>query len=403
VSPLRAVFSCVVSVWMLALAMSAHAQTTSAQQSQVFGKVIKEVFSTGGDGDANVSSCVNGNGAGFAFHMNPVGNLRARCEATGVDLANGPGGSTTALTNESTPSKERLYQKAVGAWNLYVSADYEHFQKQLTEFEPAYKNYIWRGAIGADYLLNNVTLGGALRYIHDNGQFSGSGEFNPNFENNSYGAVLYLNTAPTESSFLSASVQYLRQNFQLERSVFFDLQNSGASREFIGNTQGHPDGNEYEMQVIGGYDFHFGSLSLGPTLALDYLYDRISDYSESGNTGLELRYTNQQQQSFTTKLGAHASYAISTSFGVIIPQIAGEYVHEFLDDQHKTDFTFVEDLAQVGFTFNNDKPDRDYFTANAGVILQLGHGIAPFVNFRTLLGYNAETSRQVTVGARFEF
>jgi uncharacterized protein YhjY with autotransporter beta-barrel domain len=394
-------------VLLVLSAAHARGQTTSVQKTQVFSGVIKEVFSQGGkDGllhDPNGSSCTDGGDGEFGFHMNPVGTLRVRCATNGANLSGGSGGSTTALTNESSPSKERLIEKAVGAWNLYVSADYEHFQKQETEFEPAYKNYIWRGAVGADYLLESVTFGGALRYIHDNGNFSGSDQFNPNFENNSYGAVLYVNTAPMENSFLSASVQYLRQNFDLERAVFFDEQNSGASKEFIGNVQGHPYGNEYEMQLTGGYDFHFGSVSLGPTLALNYLYDRISDYSESGNTGLELRYTNQEQQSLTTKLGAHASFAISTSFGVIIPQVAGEYVHEFLDPQRKTDFTFVQDLNQVRFTFQNDRPDRDYFTANAGVVLQLAHGVAPFVNFRTLLGYNAETSRQVTAGARFEF
>jgi outer membrane autotransporter protein len=381
--------SCLVGLLTALVPSWAHGQV---QSSQVFSDVIREVFASGGG-----VSCGD-----FNLNPNPAGTLVNRCNVAGTNLAGGSGGSTTALTNESSPAKERLVEKAVGAWNLYVSADYEHFQKQETEFEPGYKNYIWRGAMGADYLIRSVTLGGAFRYIHDNGNFGGSGDFNPDFETNSYGAVFYVNTAPTENSYLSGSVQYLRQNFSIGRAVFFDVNGTGV-RSFIGAVHGHPNGNEYEMQLAGGYDFHFDSVSIGPSIALNYLYDRIDDYSESGSTGLELRYSNQHQQSLATKLGGHGSIAISAPFGVILPQVFGEYVHEFLDPQRKTDFSFVEDRNQVRFTFENDKPDRDYFNVGAGVVLQLAHGIAPFVSFRTLLGYNHETSRQVTAGARFEF
>ena len=328
----------------------------------------------------------------------------ALCDAGGTNLVGNSGGSTTALSNDSNPAKERLFEFEAGSLNVFISADYEHFQKQTTRFEPAYKNYIWRGAIGADYLLDGVTIGGALRYAHDNGKFGGSGS--PGFETNAYGLVVYSHYVPADNAFVSGSFGYMRQNFDIERAVFFDPDGTGDPTippAFLGITRGKPNGNEFQVQVNGGYDFRSESITVGPILGVNYLYDDIDNYHERGNTGLELKYSDMEEQSLTSRLGAQGSIAISTTFGVIVPQVTGEYVHEFMDPQRKTEFRFVEDAAKVRFRFQNDKPDRDYFEVGAGVVLQLADGIAPFVSFRTLLGYNQYASRQVTAGARFEF
>jgi uncharacterized protein YhjY with autotransporter beta-barrel domain len=361
-------------------------------RAQVFDQVIESIF------NGQPANCQE------SFEMSPTGALATLCEAGGTNLVGNSGGSVSALSNESNPAPERLYEKEVGSLNVFFSADYEHFQKQTTRFEPAYKNYIWRGAVGADYAQDAVTVGGALRYIHDNGKFGGSGS--PGFETNSYGLVLYGNYAPSERSFVSGSVGYMRQNFDIERAVFFDPDGTGDPTippGFLGVTRGKPNGNEFQAQVNGGYDFRFDSFTIGPTLGVNYLYDDIDNYSERGSTGMELKYSDLEEQSLTSRLGGHGSVAISTSFGVIVPQVTGEYVHEFMDPQRKTEFRFVEDAARVRFRFQNDKPDRDYFEVGASVVLQLADGIAPFVSFRTLLGYNQYASRQVTAGARFEF
>jgi uncharacterized protein YhjY with autotransporter beta-barrel domain len=360
-------------------------------RAQVFNDVIESIFNGTPD---NCST----------FGMVPTGALAGLCQAGGVNLVGSSGGSTTALTNDSNPAKERLIEFEAGSLNVFVSADYEHFQKRTTRFEPEYKNYIWRGALGADYLVDGITIGGALRYAHDNGKFGGAGS--PGFETNAYGLVLYSHYAPAENAFVSGSVGYMRQNFDIERAVFFDPDGTGDPTippGLLGVTRGKPNGNEFRVQVNGGYDFRFNSITVGPIVGANYLYDDIDDYSERGSTGMELEYSDMEEQSLTSRLGAHGSVAISTTFGVIVPQVTGEYVHEFLDPQRKTEFRFVEDAAQVRFRFENDEPDRDYFEVGAGVVLQLADGIAPFVSFRTLLGYNQHTSRQVTAGARFEF
>jgi uncharacterized protein YhjY with autotransporter beta-barrel domain len=326
--------------------------------------------------------------------LNPTGNLATRC-VTGIPGASR--GSTTALTNDSSPALERRVEKLMGPWNLYVAGDYENFHKRVTTFEPGYDNDIWRGALGADYgVSNSLLIGGALRYAHEDGDFRGAG----NFDSDAYGFLLHANYLPAEKFFLDTSFGYMRKNASMRRAVFF---NSGAGSVNIGNARGKPDSNEFQAGVNGGYDFNFQNVTVGPRLGLNYKHDHVDGYREKGSTGLEFSYNDQNQNSLTTNLGVHGSVAISTSIGVLVPQVALEYLHEFLDPQRKIRFKFAEDLNSLTFKFENDRPDRNYFNLGGGLVLQLARGIAPFVNYRALVGYRDQSSHRVTAGVRIEF
>lgn len=340
--------------------------------------------------DDVISGVILGGCAG----LNPTGNLAARC---GAGIPGASGGSTTALSAESTPAQEKQYQRVIGPLNLYFSGDYERYHKNVTTFEPGYTNDIWRALLGADYSLNNNFLfGGGLRYAHDNGDFKGGG----NFDMDSYGFIVHANYIPAPDWFLDTNAGYLRKNSSVTRAVFFD---SGAGNAFIGNARGKPDGNEFQYGVNGGYDYHFQNVTVGPRAALGYTYNQIDSYGEHGNTGLELNYKSQTEHSLTSTLGAQGSIAFSTGIGVIVPQLVAEYLHEFLDPQRRIGFRFAEDLNGVAFRFENDKPDRNYFNLGAGVVFQLAHGIAPFINYRALVGYTDHSSHRVTAGVRVEF
>jgi outer membrane autotransporter protein len=348
----------------------------SSALAQRFDDVISNVF---------IGACAG---------LSPTGNLAARC---GAGISGASGGSTTALTNDSSPALERRVEKLMGPWNLYVAGDYENFHKQVTTFEPGYNNNIWRGALGADYgLSNSLLLGGALRYAHEDGDFRGGGDF----DSNSYGFLLHANYLPTAKFFLDTSFGYMRKNSSIRRAVFFD---AGAGSVNIGSARGKPDSNEFQAGLNGGYDFSFQNVTVGPRLGLNYKHDQIDAYREKGSTGLELKYNDQNQNSLTTNLGVHGSVAISTSIGVLVPQVALEYLHEFLDPQRKIRFKFAEDLNSLTFKFENDRPDRNYFNLGGGVVLQLARGIAPFVNYRALVGYRDQSSHRVTAGVRIEF
>ena len=303
------------------------------------------------------------------------------------------GGSTTALSNENAPVDERKIQHLIGPFNVFVSGEYERFDKNLTTFEPAYKTDIGRVLVGADYSFNDrVLIGGGLKYARDSGHFNGGGSF----DTDSYGPLLYTNFVPIPKLFIDATTGYMRKNHFISRAV-------SVNSNPLGFTRGNTDANEFKVGVNGGYDFSFQSITIGPRLGLNYRRTNIDGYRERGNTGQELIYDSQHENSLRSTLGAFGSIAISTGFGVLVPQTTVEYEHEFEDPQRTIKFRLAGDPALGKFRFKNDPPDRNYFKLGFGIVAVLPHGISPFLNYRALLGYNNQSSHIVTVGLRVGF
>jgi outer membrane lipase/esterase len=166
---------------------------------------------------------------------------------------------------------------------------------------------------------------------------------------------------------------------------------------------GDTDGDEFNVEVKGGYNHRFENITVGPRLGLNYRRTEIDGFQERGGSVLNLIYNSQHENSLTSVLGMFGSVAINTGFGVLIPQTTLEYVHEFLDPQRKITFRFRDDLNRTPFRFQNDPPDRNYFNLGAGILAQLPHGFAPFLNYRALVGYKDQLSHTVSAGLRIEF
>ena len=305
-------------------------------------------------------------------------------------------GSTTALSRESSPVEERKVQRLVGSLSLFLSGEYERFDKNVTKFEPGYKTDTGRATIGADYSFNNdrFVIGGAFKYARDDGNFKGGGRF----DTDSYGPLLYANFVPAPKFFIDAAAGYTRKNYFISRAASVNVT--------TGTLAGDTDGNEFKVGMNSGYDFNFQNITIGPRLGLHYKRTNIDGYRERGSTGLtglELVYDSQSENSLTSVLGFYGSVAISTGFGVLVPQTTVEYVHEFQDPQRRIRFGLAGDPTVGKFSFQNDPPDRNYFNLGVGIAAVLPHGFSPFVNYRALVGYKDQSSHAVTAGLRVKF
>ena len=121
------------------------------------------------------------------------------------------------------------------------------------------------------------------------------------------------------------------------------------------------------------------------------------------STGIELIYDDQNVVSLTSTVGVFASMAISTGFGVLVPQAGAEYVHEFANDQRSVGFTFVDLTGRPRFLFQTDPPDRNFFNIGVGAVAVFSRGLSAYVNVRQLLGYSDRTATTVTIGLRNQF
>jgi len=329
----------------------------------------------------------------------------------GTGAGSSSGGSVgsegSAISDEQRQLFRRLRQRQQGAASadpanplgigVFVTTEYEKFNQDNTRFETGFDRDTVGMSFGADYLLRNgLILGAAFTYAHDFGNYDGVGG---GFDHNSYGILAYGSVQPIANMFIDAVAGYTRTDYNFDRRASITL----ATVSVAGSTHGDTNGNEWRIGVNSGYDFVFGAFTVGPRLGVLYRETTMNDFKESGNTGLELAYSNQNIQSLTLRPGVYGSYAFSTSWGVVIPQMTLEYVHEFLDDQRSVQFSFVQDPQNRRFLFETTPPDRDYMNLGVGVSIVLPSGLQPFLNFRDMLAYQDRNSYTVTLGLRIPF
>jgi outer membrane autotransporter protein len=320
----------------------------------------------------------------------------------------------------ASPSASSDTAFGLAGLGLFISTEYEAFDKDITRFESGYTSSTWSGTAGVDYVFAEWAIAGiAFSYSSVAGTFAQRGG---DFDTDSIGGLLYATFLPVRNLFVDVVGGYTRKHYSTNRAVSYsetNFLNNGTSflTSATGTASGETDGDEYHARLNFGYDFVFRRFTFGPRLGVNYRYTTIDSFSEKGKnavicdpvcsqasgTGLELSYTKQHETSLTTVAGLFGSVAFSTPFGVVVPQATFEYVHEFADDQRTIHFSFAEDLSREKFRFQNDPPDRDYFNIGAGVVFVMPGGFSPFVNYRTLLGYKDHSSHTVTAGLRFAF
>jgi len=192
-------------------------------------------------------------------------------------------------------------------------------------------------------------------------------------------------------------------DYKLRRNATFQESNRLVPQTNV-SALGSPDGREYFGSVGLGYDADMGALSLGPYARLRVTRSRIDSYVESdGGTGLGLSVSKAKSTSVVSILGVRGSYAISQSWGVVLPQARFEYEHEFDDDPRTATTSLVLDPARNAFQVRNDAPDRNAFNVGAGLLFVLSNGWMPYVDYEGLLGYSHTTRHRVTAGLRVEF
>lgn len=117
-----------------------------------------------------------------------------------------------------------------------------------------------------------------------------------------------------------------------------------------------------------------------------------------------MAFADQTVESVTTTLGGQVSYPVSTSWGVLMPTVRGEWHHQYEDSSRNIAVRFLGDTTS-GMAFNtvSSSPDRNYFTVGTGVSGTFAQGLSAFFNYDALLGYRSVESHLFTLGARMEF
>ncbi len=286
----------------------------------------------------------------------------------------------------------------------------EHFSTFLTvgattlrhrdnEFEQGYTATIPSVTLGGGYLLaDNLEMGLAFNYSNSDADYHTGG----GFEVDSYSPLFFINYLPFDNAFTNLVLSYTRQDQANDRIAV--VNDPGGTEDPLRRaTTADFNSNQYNLNFLSGYDFSVESFTIGPRVGVNFRHWEMNAYQESSNTGLELSYDRQRQTSIQTTLGLAASYAHSTSVGVVVPQISATWVHEFANDSRIINAQFVQTTIANNVSFQTERPARDWAVIDLGVSLVIKNGIQAFVNFSTVQGNSNFESYGGNLGVRMSW
>lgn len=301
-----------------------------------------------------------------------------------------------------------------GAFSVFGSVQGEWSDQDRAAFvnERGYDADATRVTVGLDYRASpSATIGASLSFGDYSSEFdanSPGNAFTPQadaggMDSEDITVTLFGTVLLSSQVYLDATAGVGFTDYDLSRNATFQESNRIIPQTNVRATAS-PDGREYFGSVGIGYDADLDGLSLGPYARLRITKSRVDAYAEAdGGTGLGLRVSKTKSTSMVSILGVRASYALSQSWGVILPQARVEFEHEFDDDPRTTTTSLLLDPARNGFGVRNDPPDRNSFNLGAGLLFILPNGWMPYVDYEGLVGYRDASRHRVTAGLRVEF
>ena len=316
---------------------------------------------------------------------------------------------TKKLTENRKPGSADVIGTMWGdKFSTFLTAGATTLRHQENEFEQGYNATIPSVTIGGGYAITeDLEMGLAFNYSNSSADFNSGG----GFDVDSYTPLLYVNYLPFDNAFVNLALSYTRQNQSNNRLAIaglsgIDLNPDGSRRPISRSTNGNVDANQYNLNLLSGYDFAVENVTIGPRFGVDARQWEMNGYQETSNTGLELRYNDQYQTSVQSRVGLFASSAHSFDFGVLVPQISAYWVHEFLNGARTVNAHFVQTTdfeTSSGFFFQTENPARNWAVIDLGVSLVMQKGLQAFVNFSTVQGNRNFESYGGNVGMRVEW
>ncbi|MDJ0786700.1 MAG: autotransporter outer membrane beta-barrel domain-containing protein [Myxococcota bacterium] len=297
-------------------------------------------------------------------------------QALNAHAANGGGGG---LFDDE---KLGVFLNGLGAWGDYDGND----------VEIDYDTRSWGLIGGADYrITNELAAGVALGFSRTDDDFARDAG---TLKSDSWSGSAFA-TYSRDAWFVDGIFTLTGVDYELRRELRYPTLRRTAD--------GDTDGFLIAAAAGAGYDFVIGSLTIGPRARMEYVDTEISSFEERKAGGLNLAFDSQNIQSFVTDLGVDASYAISTSRGIIAPYARAEWEHEYLDSSRVITARFVADPNRNRFRLRTQSPDRNVVNIGAGVAVTMPGGYSAFVDFDTILFSKLWELYTVTVGARIAF
>jgi outer membrane lipase/esterase len=281
----------------------------------------------------------------------------------------------------------------LGGLGIFLNGQGSFGDQDPTNREPGFKFNTQGMTLGGDYrVTDNIVLGAAFGYLHTAADLDQSGG---RVKMNGYSGSLFGSYYVGDKFYVDAIATYGRNDYGVTRNVTFGDSSVTARSD--------PDGRQLSVSSSAGYNFNFGSWTVGPLAKVTYINVHIDGFQERGADIFNLAVRRQTIESLATDLGGQVSYAISTPWGVLTPLARAEWEHEFKGGARFINGSLVADPLRTTFGAQANNPDRNYVNLATGITGTFQRGVSAFAHYETVLGRTNVTNHSFTAGIRFQF
>jgi uncharacterized protein YhjY with autotransporter beta-barrel domain len=297
-------------------------------------------------------------------------------------------------------------------WGGFLNTTYDWGRRSATDSENALHSNAYEFTLGTDYrATRGLVVGGILGFAADDLSFNDSSNIvGGTLQTKGYSLMVYAQQE-WESAYVSASLGEQTIHQDLSRTgTFYDPTTSySASYRATGSTTG--------QSVLGalsaGYDAHFKALTAEPYISWQHRSTRIYGFQERGASGTEsdgftsydinMRFGSQSVASTQGTVALKIQYAMTPSFGVLVPFLDAGFTHEFNTSPFSVTGTFAGLYDSVpNFVLEADKPTQNFVNLAGGLTFVFKHGVQGYVRYREVLGQRYVTDHAIGAGFRVE-
>jgi len=302
----------------------------------------------------------------------------------------------SAYTKYSNPTESGgLFEQRFSGFltgNIISSDQSETFTE--AGFESSTKQY----TLGGDYRYDNKTFIG-IAYSSVSGDVDMSGG-RGQLDNNAKTYIMYANYNYNKHWFSNATFSYGNRDFEMKRAVNFNLNNNSTTAIALSN----PSSGYYGLSIGGGYDKPYDNgHNLTYLTNLNFTRTSIDAFTETNAGGYNISVGEQTIQSIQLDIGAEWRQAISTSYGVVIPQISISWTKEFGNKSDAINARYETDPTDTTLSFDTGNSDQSYVNLVLGASIVMPRGLSAFLQYESQQFVDDYQQYMLSIGVRKEF
>jgi len=280
---------------------------------------------------------------------------------------------------------------------FFVNTRIDTGEKDETSIESGFDFNAYGITGGMDIRLNNqFVLGLAAGYGKTKADYTNSVG---TMDMDGYSLSVFGTFYKKDRYYIDGIVNLTRNNFDSSRT-FTDT--NGTVQTANANT----DGDILNVGLGFGYEYHNKDITIGPFAKLNYTRVDIDGFTETGAGPWGLIVNGQRLSSFEGVVGMQVSKTISKPWGVLIPQVRLELVHEFDNESRIINAQYIGAVQNGINTLllqPTDVPDENYFNLSISAATQLSHGRSAYAQYTALLGQKNLSEHALELGVRWDY